>query len=437
MARKQKFDWVWEIEREGRGYIMRWVDPATKAIKQEQLEGNADERKARLKAKSKELAKARESGPAAVKKLEEAAAEYFAGLADKRENTINAYRYAVDHMLAWAKREGVVRCDQLTPGHLAKLHGHVRILKKREVQTGKGIGRGAHKHGDTILSAASRNQILRGIHTFLNHVRKLDLTPNITTDTIKDRLPYIREGKAAVKFLRAAEIAALLGAADRHDAKKFDITREENARRVGIGTTPRYQPIGAFVRTVLLSGMRFEECAGLAWREVDLEAGEIRLDPERVKTKDARTIRLEESPSLWNLLRGMKLQSDGRSHVFTTWRWNKKRETWELTQGMSRDVAETARARLMKPKTGFGAPEFTWHDLRRTCGTFLTNAPGIYAGASAYLSAKRLGHSVTIAERLYIGQVKIDPRARTLEQAMGIEALPEIEQSAGLRKVGA
>ena len=58
------------------------------------------------------------------------------------------------------------------------------------------------------------------------------------------------------------------------------------------------------------------------------------------------------------------------------------------------------------------------------CGTFLTNAPGIFGAASAYRSARQLGHSVAIAERHYLGLLRGIPReAHTLDEAMGIEDL--------------
>jgi hypothetical protein len=61
--------------------------------------------------------------------------------------------------------------------------------------------------------------------------------------------------------------------------------------------------------------------------------------------------------------------------------------------------------------------------MRRTCGTYLTNAPGIFA-ASAYRSAKQLGHSVQVAEKHYLGLARgISPTARTLEAAMQIESV--------------
>ena len=74
--------------------------------------------------------------------------------------------------------------------------------------------------------------------------------------------------------------------------------------------------------------------------------------------------------------------------------------------------------------------------LRRSCGSYLTCAPAIYGAASAFMSARRLGHGVAVAEKNYLGSVKdISPEAKTLEQAMGIEAqVEEILQRAGQRK---
>jgi hypothetical protein len=58
--------------------------------------------------------------------------------------------------------------------------------------------------------------------------------------------------------------------------------------------------------------------------------------------------------------------------------------------------------------------------LRSTCGTYLANS-NIFGGASAYREAKQLGHSVAIAEKHYLGVVHVDPAAKTLEAAMGVE----------------
>lgn len=52
--------------------------------------------------------------------------------------------------------------------------------------------------------------------------------------------------------------------------------------------------------------------------------------------------------------------------------------------GLSKEVADAPRKRLFDPREGYGAPEFTYQQLRVTCSTSLTNAGGIYAAESAF-----------------------------------------------------
>jgi hypothetical protein len=94
------------------------------------------------------------------------------------------------------------------------------------------------------------------------------------------------------------------------------------------------------------------------------------------------------------------------------------------------DLVGAARARMMeaeiedgngKKAKKFDAPDFDWQMLRSTCATFLTNAHGIFGGSNTFLSARQLGHSVTVAARHYLGVYRGIPRdAHTLEAAMQI-----------------
>ena len=80
----------------------------------------------------------------------------------------------------------------------------------------------------------------------------------------------------------------------------------------------------------------------------------------------------------------------------------------------------------------YGAPTFDWQLLRSTCGTYLTNAPGIFNAATVFMSAKQLGHSVAVAERHYLGVHRGIPReAHTLEAAMGLVRPPGADGTAG------
>jgi integrase len=161
-----------------------------------------------------------------------------------------------------------------------------------------------------------------------------------------------------------------------------------------------------FVRTLLLTGMRFSECLNLESRhcqELD-SRGCIELGAEDTKTNAARTIWLQESPSLIPLL-SERLRRNGVIREHRIW------------GNLTKPAIDYVKLRVIKA----GCPSFTWQALRRTCGSYLTCAPGIYGGASSFNSAKRLGHSVTIAERLYVGALRGIPfEAKTLEEAMGL-----------------
>ena len=264
-------------------------------------------------------------------------------------------------------------------------------------------------------SAQTVNVDLRAVRTVLGYLRKLGLLPKIASDDLKDGLERLAVSHDATEYLRPSEIQTLLDSALKHDAAVYDATREEHAGLRPLGSTMRYHPIAPLVACALLTGMRFGEAAGLTWEEVDLEAvgddgqpvGEIHLTAA-TKTKRARSVDLTVSPALRDLLVAMHKRDGGQGTVFSG----------------TRPTAEAAAKRIRKD---YGAPKaFTWQALRRTCGTYLTNSPGIFGAASAYRSAKQLGHSVAVAERHYVGVIRGIPRdARTLEAAMQIETQME------------
>ncbi len=213
----------------------------------------------------------------------------------------------------------------------------------------------------------------------------MGLAPLLSGDAVRHGLRRERQERHAVEFLRPPELRRLLEACERHDRES----------RAAVKAAP-------YVLLLLLSGMRSTEQRLLAWSEVDLDAREIRLPASRTKTKAARTIDLRICPTAVDLLARLRLRVKGE-RVFPDW-----------TPGR----LEVAVRRL---SAKYGAPEFTPHALRRSCGTLLTCAPGIYNAASCYLSARRLGHAVDVAERSYLGVLTIDAKATTIEAAAGIE----------------
>jgi integrase len=81
-----------------------------------------------------------------------------------------------------------------------------------------------------------------------------------------------------------------------------------------------------------------------------------------------------------------------------------------LTEGQ----AEAALRRIIKSHK---APRFSWHTLRRTCATFMACTPQI----GPWSATKQLGHrSMSTTEKHYLGRIKINSEAKTLEAAMQI-----------------
>lgn len=352
--------------------------------------------------------------------LSDAIDGYFATKGARlKGSTPQTYRTAADIFLEWTTIQRIRLADDLRPHHLAAF---VEWLAARPAKRPvKGGTRKERASGDHPCSPGAVNNRLRSMKAILNHLRRLGRLPHITSDDIKDRLRPLKVGKPRPAFLRAPQIKALLEAAIRHDAETFAMTRDEKAEGTK-GRTRKYDPIAPFVVFMLLSGCRRDEALSLRWSSIDLHArddrgrksGEIVLRAGDVKTGHERVVDLSITPGLKKLLEAIE-RRPGDEYVFGG------AEPWP------RSKVESARKRLIRD---YGAPGFCWSQteddtpaLRATCGTFLTNAPGIYAAAAAFHSAKRLGHSIVIAERHYVGLLKgISKTARTLEAAMGIAA---------------
>jgi integrase len=401
------------------GWRARYIDPDSGKVKKVSLDPSlttAEQREDWAVDKSRTIAKRRveldRGAPRATgTTLVDAIKRYYADNVRLSERSKLDYKAATGKLEAWAELNRVPTADDLTKAKLMAFRASVINEPKRAVVTGD--KRGKRQATAQLRAPETVNGELRKVRTVLGYLRKVDLLPRLSNDDLRDCLQRIAVVTERVEYLKPHECQQLLEAALRHDAETYKETRDEHAGpgRQRIGSTARYSPIAPFTAHVLLTGMRFSEALGIEWSDVALDAldndgakvGEIHLEGAKVKTKRARTVDLAVSPALRNLLAALKLRG-GKGSVF----------------GLTEGEAEAAAKRL---REDYGAPkQFTWQMLRRTCGTFLTNAPGIFGSASAFRSAAQLGHSVRVAERHYLGVARGIPRdARTVEAAMQVE----------------
>jgi integrase len=403
----------------GSSWRARWKDPKTGKLVYLTLDPleltTADARKDWAIAKSAKLAKERQllslgEEPAEETKVKDAVKEYLERRGrEVKDTTIEAYRRGVEYFRDWLQEESVRFTQEIEPPHLARFRAALVARVRRRPVMGGTRGQRALNGKEGTRSPLTVNRDLRAVVTMLNDWRRIGIAPDLGRDTIRDNLRAAKSTRPVLEFLRGPELRKLLQAALRHDAKRFDLTRDEAKGKGEPGTSPRFETFAPFIVAVLLTGGRFGEIAGLQWDEVNLEAEEILLDADRTKTGHGRRVDLSPTPGLKAVLAAMHLQKGRKPFVF--------RGAGAITQN-------TARVAARRLARDFGAPEFTWQQLRRTCGTHLTCAPGIYGAASAFLSAKRLGHSVAVAEKHYVGAVtNIPVDAKTLEEAMGITDL--------------
>lgn len=395
-------------------WLARWRDPDTGRAREISLNRlgltNEDSRRGWCVVKSRAILQRRAvllsgAAPVAATDLASAVAEFYTRRATLKKVTLVSYRNGTDGFLAWARAAGLTTTEAITPRNL--LDFRAWWAARPVLVPAPGHSRGQRIETDKRRSPLTINRGLCVVRAMLNEWRVIGATPKLSSDLIRDALKFEKRYRSLPHFLKVHEISALVDAALRHDAETFALTRAEHNGGAEPGTTRRYPPISPLVLIALLTGCRFGELASLRWASVSLTENEILFSHNETKTRQARRIDLTPTPMLAMLLRAMETVHKGDYCIGGA-------------APLRRDKAEAARKRLILK---YGAPKFCWHDLRRTCGTYLTCAPGIYAGASAYLSAKRLGHSVAVAEAFYVGALtNVDKAATTLEAAMGLKA---------------
>jgi integrase len=316
------------------------------------------------------------------------------------------YRRACDCLLAWCTGQKVERRSDFTGSVLTQYLPALQTAKKLVPNAGGKVGQLIQS--TEARSTATGNKDIRALKTVLRWLSRAgyidvaldDISTALTQDaTDPDKNP-----------LTQAQIRQLLNACARHD--DAILKPDERRRHPHDG---KYPPITQLVKFELTGGIRIQEL----WVRKDT----VRSGPKRTvligtdvldeqinvpasvsKTRKDRLVEFYVSEYLQE--HAKELSKAGLSPLF------------DLTE----DEIKGARKRLIKK---FGAPKFTWRSLRQTCATYLVCAPGIWGGASEKMAASQLGHGIQVNRAYYAGVLKIDPKARTIDQAMGIVPIPK------------
>jgi integrase len=146
------------------------------------------------------------------------------------------------------------------------------------------------------------------------------------------------------------------------------ITPDEAARLIACATPA----VADFIKLGLYTGMRSGEIHGLTWDRVDLQRGTIRLEAQHTKTKRSRSIPIH--PIARQALASCRARWPDSDRVFVI---------GSIKKGFA---GACHRA---------GITDFTPHDLRHTCASWL-----VQKGVSLYEVRDILGHSsIKLTER--------------------------------------
>jgi integrase len=348
--------------------LIRWRDPQTGKFKTEKLPNLPSmELRKWLRKRSYELEGQRLKTPLPPLMPKSTASEtvrkYFEEVRLRRSTT-ESYARSTGRLLEWP--ELPKSFEEFTLPHLRALRAWLNAPH---------------------LAPASVNFHLRQLAVVFEHSRLAGRTPRLSSQDIQDGLATFRVNLKKKVPLSVPQLRALVIALSRFIGEaQSDVPAEAPGQFRG------------YVLTLLLSGMRAGEARALT--DANLAPDHIWLTEDMTKTARARKVTFWESPTLPLVFKSLP-RSGSMNTLF----------------GLTRSQTHRLRARVDVPF------DWTFQQLRVTCGSYLTCAPGIYSGASAYLSAARLGHSVTIAERCYVGTVEVSPSAKTLEEAYGIADL--------------
>lgn len=173
--------------------------------------------------------------------------------------------------------------------------------------------------------------------------------------------------------------------------------------------------VEALVRWLLLTGMRKAAAIGTVGGDYNPATRTVKVDASRAKNKRTRHVKLRICPTVEDWIVQRNAGADER--LFAGW-------TDSSVGHLFVALRERSGIRHLKPKT-----------LRSTCASYIHNAPGLPL-TDMQAAVDQLGHTPEVVRVSYYGAVPeglVDPRATTLEEAMGI--LPVANTQAKVRRM--
>jgi integrase len=321
------------------------------------------------------------------KTLAEVATEWLVGQTELRPRTLERYRTALEaHILP---RLGHKKVAAITPEDVVAL---LQDMKAGAYYTRDNDGELVRRLRKKPAAGATLQATLRPLS------RILDDCDGVAGNAVK----RLKKGQRPRLSKRAKRVFS-----------------SDELRRLLACTTPRYRVLLA---TAAYTGLRQSELLGLLWREVDFEAGYLRVrkqldrDGRRVPPKTEQAVReVALAPKLALLLREHRVASPRSSDddfVFV----NEAGQPFDHHNVRQRGFDRAAR--LAKLNEG-QSRKATFHDLRRTYGSML-----IAAGADIAHVSRQMGHanpSITLA--IYTDEFNARENAErtraTLDAAIG------------------
>lgn len=304
---------------------------------------------------------------------------------------------------------GFTRCGDFSTLALFDYYDWLKKRKKKQPKTGR-KHRGVYVDSPRELSPATRNAYRQAAISFLNWARRRHYI-SLSGSDISESFPKFQQESRLPRSAPAQELAALLNKAVELDQTFHQSSRQDKgAYKRGVESPtakPRYAELTPLMLLLSLTGMRLGEALHLRWECVDERRGVIHIQADhsagwKTKTRQERVIAMADSPALKRLLRELRNRPDKGRYVI---RGNDPRKPWSFNRKVWNRIAERAGVRHLTPK------------LHRS--TFATALASAQNGPNPYELSQRMGHSVQVAEKNYVGAV-CRRKGRTVEAWLGI-----------------